>query len=236
MTMRTAATACLLLIALAWLHALGDGDLSAPPWSEPASLGDWVEARGAAVTAFALLRQAALLICCYLLATALLGWTVRTFGMIATQRVLDRITVPALHHVLGTAVGAGLTSMVALGGTAAATTPPPRPGVAVIHRLDPPPTTVAPSPREAPSAPAGTASMRRLDTTERAGETWTVEPGDSFWLVASSHLAELRGEEPSDREVTRYWLDLIEANRSTLPDPLNPDLLFPSAVLVLPPA
>ncbi|MEY2464846.1 MAG: hypothetical protein QOH64_2984, partial [Acidimicrobiaceae bacterium] len=40
---------------------------------------------------------------------------------------------------------------------------------------------------------------------------------------------------PSEREVTRYWRALIEANRASLPDPLNPDLLFAAAVLVLPP-
>ena len=233
MTVRTAAIAGALLGVLAWLHALGRGNLAPPPWSEPEAVSDWVEAHGSVVAAFALMRQAALVIGWYLLATALLGWVVRTLGLVGTQRVLDRLTVPALRHLLGTAAGAGLASIVALGGTAAAT--PPRPGVAVIHQLESPPTTIAPSPQEAPIAPAGTASMRRIDATAPAEENWTVSPGESFWLVASRRLAELRGAEPSDREVTRYWLALIEANRSTLPDPLNPDLLFPSSVLVLPP-
>jgi hypothetical protein len=35
--------------------------------------------------------------------------------------------------------------------------------------------------------------------------------------------------------VARYWLRLIEANRSHLPDPADPNLLFPGDVLVLPP-
>jgi hypothetical protein len=141
--------------------------------------------------------------------------------------------------------------MVVLSGTASAA--PPQPGVAVVHQLDPdpPPTTAAPSPQAPSIAPAGTASIHRLDDPADGGpppapqpqpaagpgdETWTVEPGESFWLVARDHLVALTGTEPTEREVGRYWLSLIDANRDALLDPLNPDLLFPSAVLVLPPA
>jgi hypothetical protein len=34
--------------------------------------------------------------------------------------------------------------------------------------------------------------------------------------------------------VPAYWARLIEANRSRLPDPADPSLLFPGDVLVLP--
>lgn len=54
-------------------------------------------------------------------------------------------------------------------------------------------------------------------------------------IAGQEHLAATTGASPSEREVTRYWRALIEANRASLPDPLNPDLLFAAAVLVLPP-
>ena len=230
-----AGTVLALAAALAWLRALGDGTLGPPPWSDPAALLPWVDAHGPAVAAFALVRQAAILVALYLLAVIALGWVVRVLRLARAQRVLDRVTAPAIRRLVAHAASAGLASAVVLA-AAPAGAAPPQPGVAVIHLLDDPtPTTSAPSPPEAPVAPAGTASVRPLDAPAR-DETWTVAPGDSFWHVARSHLEDLTGVAPTDAEITRYWRTLIEANRAGLPDPLNPDLLFASAVLVLPPA
>ena len=58
----------------------------------------------------------------------------------------------------------------------------------------------------------------------------TVRPGDHFWSIAELVVAE-RG---LDVPVGRYWRLLVEANRSRLVDPANPDLLYPGQVLVLP--
>ena len=43
------------------------------------------------------------------------------------------------------------------------------------------------------------------------------------------------GWHPSDRQVSGYWLSVIAANRSRLPDPVDPSLLFPGDVILLPP-
>jgi hypothetical protein len=60
--------------------------------------------------------------------------------------------------------------------------------------------------------------------------------GDNLWSIAAAHLTNVRGERPHAREIAPYWRALIDANRSVLPDPDNPDLLFPGVQLTLPPA
>ena len=66
-------------------------------------------------------------------------------------------------------------------------------------------------------------------------DTWTVEPGESFWAIAEEHLADSWGrQELSDAEIARYWRALMAANADRLVEPGNPDLLFPGQVLELP--
>jgi nucleoid-associated protein YgaU len=67
------------------------------------------------------------------------------------------------------------------------------------------------------------------------GETWVVQPGDSFWSIAEDVLGSPGGVPPGERDVGRYWCRLIDANRSGLLDPGNPDLLVPGQELVVPP-
>jgi nucleoid-associated protein YgaU len=59
--------------------------------------------------------------------------------------------------------------------------------------------------------------------------------GENFWLIARSHLQELWQRSPSNREVARFWLDLIAANRARLQSG-DPDLIFPGEVFELPEA
>jgi nucleoid-associated protein YgaU len=82
---------------------------------------------------------------------------------------------------------------------------------------DPPATTTGWSSAPDPSPPAGEAT------------SWVVEPGDSFWSIAEDVVG---GER--ERAVGRYWRTLVEANRSRLVDPDNPDLLVPGQELTLP--
>lgn len=70
---------------------------------------------------------------------------------------------------------------------------------------------------------------------ESRSDTYVVQGGDNLWSIAASHLAAETGTHPSGSEVTPYWRALIDANRDALPDPANPDLLFPGIVLRLPP-
>jgi nucleoid-associated protein YgaU len=124
---------------------------------------------------------------------------------------------------------ASLSLTVGLGGPPAPTDPP---GTAVMEVLeeDPepaPPSTAAPRPRTPPPPPVPAPTGR----PQPAGEV-VVAPGDSFWSLAEAHVAP--GARPS--ALTAYWRRFVEANRSRLVDPANPDLLYAGQVLTLPPA
>jgi len=71
-----------------------------------------------------------------------------------------------------------------------------------------------------------------------AGETAsvvTVEAGDSFWTIAKDALADAWGRPPSDREITPYWRQVVDANRDRLAPPHDPNLIYPGQVFELPP-
>lgn len=61
-----------------------------------------------------------------------------------------------------------------------------------------------------------------------------VRSGESLWSIAQDTLAEAWEREPTDAEVLAYWHRLIDDNRAMLPDPDNPDLIFPGDRLHLP--
>jgi nucleoid-associated protein YgaU len=64
-----------------------------------------------------------------------------------------------------------------------------------------------------------------------------VAPGDNLWTIARDRLAEVTGRpaaELGEREVARYWLQVVDANRATLRSG-DPDLIFPGETIKLPP-
>jgi nucleoid-associated protein YgaU len=64
--------------------------------------------------------------------------------------------------------------------------------------------------------------------------TWVVEPGDSFWSIAEDVVTPPGQPAPPERDVSRYWRRLVDANRDRLVDPGNPDVLLPGQTLTLP--
>jgi nucleoid-associated protein YgaU len=48
-------------------------------------------------------------------------------------------------------------------------------------------------------------------------------------------LGQAWGRPATDAEIDPYWRALVAANRSRLPDPDNPDLVYPGEVLTVPP-
>ncbi|MFP3901525.1 MAG: LysM peptidoglycan-binding domain-containing protein [Acidimicrobiia bacterium] len=151
------------------------------------------------------------------------------------------------------------------GGTATMTRRPPppgAPGVATMTRLpgdgstarDPGATarpaggkSPGPVPRPGTSArdraPEG-GSPRAVGATApgdpdagaaRAGDTWVVAPGDSFWSIATEVIVEVGGaRRPRDRDIVPYWRNLIAANRERLVVPDDPDVLLPGQRLLIP--
>lgn len=59
--------------------------------------------------------------------------------------------------------------------------------------------------------------------------TVIVERGDHLWKISERHL----GPDASDREITPYWLDVVEVNTPRLRSG-DPDLIYPGEVVVLP--
>jgi nucleoid-associated protein YgaU len=98
---------------------------------------------------------------------------------------------------------------------------------------EPTPAAAAATPPTAP-APAVTTPPAPMAPGAVPG-SWSVRPGDHFWAIAEQVLADAWGRPPTDAEVGRYWRTLVETNRSRLPDPANPDLLFPGQSLTVPP-
>ena len=106
----------------------------------------------------------------------------------------------------------------------------PAPGSATMTRLGEPAPVAGARDPAGPVAPPGAPPPPAIDPT-----AWVVEQADSFWSIAAEVTAAPDGSPADERTVTRYWHALIEANRSRLPDPANPDLLVPGQHLTVPP-
>ncbi|HYI61914.1 MAG TPA: hypothetical protein VEW93_08940 [Acidimicrobiales bacterium] len=237
-----------LVATLALLQALGSGSLAPPPVRDGAALQRWLAQRDAVTAAFALVRVAGLVLAAYLLAVTALGLAARASRVPALVAAADVVTVPVVRRVLGAVAGVGLTASTA--GLLTADSPPRPPAAQVVDPADasvvlerlPDRSDVvlrwqpAPAGDDGPS-PGGTATMR-VDggAPPPAGQEWRVEAGQSFWEVAERSLARAWGRAPTDDEVAPYWAALVEANRSRLVDPADPDLVRPGQVFTLLPA
>ncbi len=129
--------------------------------------------------------------------------------------------------------------------------------VPVAGKVSVPANTVAPSTTTAPATttPSTTTPATTTSTTvpveesapspvaqKAVGESTvkrqhSVAPGEHFWSIATTELLRNNnqaGGQISDQEIAQYWEQLIDLNRSQLPDPANPDLLRIGMVLELP--
>jgi nucleoid-associated protein YgaU len=64
-----------------------------------------------------------------------------------------------------------------------------------------------------------------------------VALGDNLWTIARDRLAKVTrrpAAELGEREIARYWLDVVDANRASLRSG-DPDLIFPGELIRLPP-
>lgn len=239
------------LVAIIWLLGrLGTGTLSTPPLLDRSDLQRWLDGRDAITVAFALVRLIGLALAWYLLAVTVLGLAARVSRIPALVRLADVTTIPAVRKVLGTIAGVGLTASAA-SLAAASMLPDAQTGegpargavdsAVVLERLPDGSDVVL---RRLPDqGEEGTATMRvddqpadeaPIDPAPSSAHQWTVASGDHLWHVAESTLGQHWGRAPTDAEVTPYWSAVVEANRSTLADPDNPDLIFPGQVFVLP--
>ena len=245
-TGRAMATVAMLVVALLWLAHLGDGSLSAPPLSA-AGIASWFAQRDVATAAFALLRLLALAFGAYLLLVISLGAAARALRLARATAVIDRVTLPFARTVFGGVALLGVISapqplqpqahdtMVELPSDSSSNS-----SQATLHLLpelpQPTPAPTAPMPTAPEPEPAPPSDPAPLPTVVASDQpdTWVVEHGQSFWVIAQSHLDDVRGQHVDEREVDTYWRRLVELNRSRLFDANEPDLLFTGQLIELP--
>ena len=229
----------LLVAAVLALRWMGTGPLGVPSILEPGDWPAWASSRDAVTIAFALLRLVTLVVAWYLLGVTVVGIAARLVHSARMVRIADTLTVPAVRHVLQSALGAGLAAAALTAGSPDAAPPVPPPAVAAatlpaeqiaMTPLLDQPIAVAPLRPAVGARPPGAPS-----STEPAERHWTVKPGDHFWSIADRVLSEALGRQPSETETRAYWERLIAANRAKLVDAGNPDLIVPGQTFRLPP-
>jgi nucleoid-associated protein YgaU len=241
-TLAAAAVALALLIVL--LGVLGRGRMAAPPVGSWVAMTRWYAAIGPDGAAVAGLRLIALLLAMWvLLATVLqligsLPWLapVRAVADLISPRSLQRLG----HGLAGLSLTAGLAAPAPSVGTPAGEVAPTAAAGWFVVAGDEPP--LPPAPPASPAWPTpGTATMHLLEppaavapSAAPMADAVTVTAGDSLWSLAADEVAARRGATASEREVARYWRQVVAANRSVLVDPTNPDLIYAGQVVTLP--
>lgn len=221
--------------ATAVLLVAGRGPLAPPPASLDGARA-WLEDRGPVVAAAALVRLAALAGAGWVAAVTATAAALRLAGAARAAAAVE-LALPRRLRAAGVAAAVGVAGVapfaaVVPAAPAAAAEPvaaePAAPGgtarLSVLpgEPADAAPTSAWPAPSPAP-----------LPAPEpEEPEEWVVAPGESFWSIAEEVVAEALGREPSEDEVRRYWVALIDANRGRLVT-ADPDLLLPGQRLRL---
>ena len=213
------------------------GELAAPPVGSFDQLTAWVDGRGPAAAAVALVRLLAEVWVWYVLALSALHLASGALRSAGGHRLADALAVPAARRLVHAGLGIGLATASTIGGLDEVTAP----GVATMT-----PVAEAPLVRAGGvEASRGTATMRPLlpspgergtavMTPTPGPSTWTVAPGESFWSIAEEVLADAWRRPPSDAEVDPFWRALVEVNRGRLTDPTDPDAILPGQVFEVP--
>lgn len=68
-----------------------------------------------------------------------------------------------------------------------------------------------------------------------ASAKWRVRAGDSFWVIAEEIVRQHGGNAADPASVADYWVSLVRANLTSIPDRSNPSLIYPDTILRLPP-
>lgn len=232
--------------ALGWLLGLGlaglllrlaaTGDLASPPLGSLDDLAAWSDAREPAAAGIALLRLVAELAVWYLLAVSALHVASTVLRASGGHRAADALTTPGVRRLVRAGLGLGLAAASSVSGQEEAGAP----GTVTMTPVAEAPLVIQTRIED----PGGTATMRPQVAQETgvarmtpvAPTTWTVAPGESLWTIAEELLADAWQRHPTDAETDPFWRSLVEANRSRLVDPADPDLIHPGQVFEVPPA
>lgn len=233
------------------------GVLAGPPLGEPASWPAWAAGRSGLEAAFAVLALVVVILASYLLATTALAVVARLAGSRRMLSLAEVLTLPVVRRSLFAGLGMSLAGVAVVGAGSRPGGPGSRalaldaPGLVVV--------TTDPASGQAPTSPSSGEQapvMQRLpdrqpDWGQPSRSTpespppespppaspppeWEVRSGDHLWSVAARILEAARKAEVTDAEMAPYWRSVVEANRSLLADPANPDLIFAGQRLVIP--
>jgi hypothetical protein len=232
MTRRRRRLGGVMVVAAPVLVALviaGSGPLAAPPTGSWSAVEAWYREAGPATGAVVVLRLMAMLGCTWLLVAASLQLAASASPLHDLQRLADTVSPLVLQRVSHGVASLSVTAGLAVPSVAAMPQDDP-PGTAVMEVVEEPgaTTTTAPPTPAAPVIPVPAPAPASVE------DEIVVEVGDSFWSLAVDVLSDVHGAHPGDREVAAYWRRLVDANRSRLVDPANPDLIFPAQTLTLP--
>jgi nucleoid-associated protein YgaU len=227
-----------LVAVIVGFTALGSGPLAAPALTEPSAWSAWAEGREPVLMAFAVLRLAVLAIAWYLLGVTVIGAAARLLRWGRLVTIADLLTVPSVRRLLQASLGLGLAT-AALTAAPVADLTPAEPTVATVQlamQRDGAQALGGSSAVMAPLVEEGSTAVMRVADEEEAAlpATWEIASGEHLWSIAEQVLATAWQRPASDVEITPYWAQLIEANRDGLPDPGNPDLVYPGQVVTIP--
>jgi hypothetical protein len=211
-----------LVVAVVGLARTGGGALAPPP-ATPEGWSAWAADRTPLEAAAAVLRLVAVVAAGYLLAVTAVALTAALLRRQRTVAVVARLSPPVVRWLLGASLAGVLVA-----GPAGASAASPPPTMVLLPDEPPTTTTTATTPTPPPAAwPPAAVPLPRT--------TVTLGPGDHLWSVAARTLATAWGRAPSEREVAPYWRSVVQLNRAGLPNPADPDLVFPGEVVHLPP-
>ena len=221
--------------AALWLAGAEVGTPSVTSWDAAAR---WHAEVGSAVALAAVLRLAACALGSWLTVVGslhVLAMTTQSaWARLAAIRIAPRSLQRLTHGLAGLSLSAGQTAIAPSAGTPHAAPPavtivrpaddvPPGLSTAEMHLVD--------APRDGEPAAAATISTPTPVDIEPIA---VVEPGDSLWSIAAGEVRDRTGK-TDDATITRYWDEVVRANRAVLVDPANPDLIYPGQRIALPP-
>jgi hypothetical protein len=224
------------------------GEALPPPDLSLGRLASWWTATGPLAAAAALIRLAAIASGAWLVILTLLDTLALTVDARPMQRMVARMAPVAWRTLVLRPVTVAAMAVPVVISPVAATAPVLAQVIddVAVHEHAPATLTMVRY-SDADTAPTITMRLHRAldepapnhtpgpEPSPTSTATHVVAPGENLWSIAAAHLGTQRGQRPTSAEVSSYWQQVIEANRASLPDPSNPDLLYQGIELTMPP-
>ena len=220
------------LLALILIETLlirfGHGAL-AMPWDTGQSWRNWFLLTDYPTMAFAILRVLALAVTMYMITSMLLLCLAATLRLPRLTTMVAVLSTPFSRRIAQRALGLTLAGMLSAPVAAGASEPQDVPIMRHLTASESNPVF----PRSTTTAVVPTVDIREpvARSNDDLRTTHIVVEGESLWSIAEVELGISLDRSPTLRETRVYWLALIRANRTLLPDP---SLIHPGQALELP--